>query len=85
MLGLFKTHFVIRMINKLAVPTRLVVEPWGGEYDIPPSDSLDLVAEGDRRHVVEIEVADDRLVVSSLGSVGATITVHKGGKQIIAQ
>ena len=85
MLGIFEARFTIRMINKLSESTRLVIEPWGGEYDIPAGESLDLVAEGDRRHTIEIEVTSNRTVVSSLGSVGAKITVQKGGKQVRAR
>lgn len=74
----------MRVINKSPVTRHLVVEPWGGEYQIPPGDCLDLVAEGDRHHIVEVELSNDRLVVSSLGHVGAKITVFKGDEQIMA-
>ena len=47
--------------------------------------ALDLVAEGDNKHTLEVELSDDHIVVTSLGGPGATIVVIEDGKQVRAR
>src|SRR5216117_3479149 len=38
---------VHKLLNRSTHPAVVVLEPWGGEYDIGPNQALDLVVEGD--------------------------------------
>ncbi|HKO23267.1 MAG TPA: hypothetical protein VJY65_00850 [Chloroflexota bacterium] len=65
----------LRIINGLAYPRTLVLEPWTTERVLHPGEAVDLLASGDPAYPLEIEVADDRIVVYCFDSEGAVMTV----------
>ena len=72
----------LRLTNRLDVPRTVVLEPWTGEYALQPGKSFDIVAEGDLKYPLEVEVIDDRLVVYAFDSAGAMLTIFADGKEL---
>lgn len=60
----------------------VVLEPWGGEYDIEPDQALELVVEGNLGAPLEIEVDEKRLTITS---DGPDLKMTRDGKQVVAR
>ena len=72
---------MLKITNCLATPRTLVIEPWTTEYDLPPGKTLDVVARGDPKYPLEVEVEEGRIVVTSFDSAGATMSVLDRGAE----
>ena len=68
--------------NRGTRPAVVVLEPWGGEYDIGPNQTFDLVVDGDLDTRLEIEIQDNRLTITS---DGPDLTITRDGKPIAAR
>jgi hypothetical protein len=75
-----------RAVHKLKNPgTRpvvVVLEPWGGEYDIGPSQALDLVIDGNLDAHLEIEIEENRLTIIS---DGPDLAIMRDGEPVAAR
>lgn len=58
------------------------MEPWTGEYNLPPGGSLALVAEGDRNMPIEVELSGDRATFYCFDSEGAQVSVFRDGQEM---
>ena len=63
-------------------PLTAVLEPWAGEYTLQPGKAFEIVATGDLKYPLEIEVVEDRLVVYAFDSAGAMLTIFADGKEL---
>jgi hypothetical protein len=73
---------VHKISNTGAQPVVIVLEPWGGEYDIDPNQALELVVEGSLEARLEIEIEDNRLTVIS---DGPDLRITRDGKPVAAR
>jgi hypothetical protein len=73
----------LKLTNRLDVPRLVVLEPWTGEYTLQPGRTFEIVAEGDLECPLEVEVIDERVVIYSLDSAGAMLTIFQDGKEIL--
>ena len=69
----------LHLINATNAERTLTIEPWGTEYSLEPGMVYDIVAEGDIRRPIRLELAADGLTVGALDSEGATLRVLKAG------
>jgi hypothetical protein len=76
-------RMTLRLTNRLRVARVVVLEPWTGEYTLQPGTSFDIVAEGDMSYPLEVEVADDRIVVYCFDSEGASLTIFQDGQELV--
>ena len=58
-------RFTLRLTNHLGSPRTVILEPWTGEYRLPPGVPLDIVVEGEPSTPLEIELDGNRLIVSA--------------------
>lgn len=72
----------LRLTNRLDAPRTVVLEPWTGEYTLQPGKTFEIVATGDPKYPLEIEVVEDRLVVYAFDSAGAMLTIFADGKEL---
>ena len=73
---------VHKLTNLGARPLVVVLEPWGGEYDIGPSQAVELVIDGNLDARLEIQMDDDRLTIIS---DGPDLFVTRDGKPVAAR
>ena len=73
---------VHRISNTGAQPVVIVLEPWGGEYDIDPNQALELVVEGSLEAHLEIEIEDNRFTIIS---DGPDLSITRDGKPVAAR
>src|SRR5262245_41109752 len=73
---------VHKLTNLGTRPLVVVLEPWGGEYDMKPSEALDLVIDGNLDARLEIEIQEDRLTIIS---DGPDLTIARDGEPIVAR
>jgi hypothetical protein len=73
---------VIKITNSLNVSRILMLEPWTGEYDLPPGKTLDVVAEGDLRLPLEIEITDERVIIYGFDSSYSLLTAFDGATEL---
>ena len=73
---------VHKVVNRGTHAAVVILEPWGGEYDIGPNQALDLVVEGDLNARLEIEIEDNRLTIVS---DGPDLAITRDGKPIAAR
>jgi hypothetical protein len=71
----------IKLTNRLSTLYKIMLEPWTGVYTLESGKSFDIVAEGDITLPLEVEVCDDRLILTAFDSAGALLTVFQDGKQ----
>lgn len=65
----------LELRNSSWAPRTVVLEPWTGEYTLPPCETVEIVAEGDLACPLEIETVGERIIVYAFDSEGATL--HK--------
>jgi hypothetical protein len=71
--------FRFRLANRLSSDRTLILEPWATEYPFPPGKTYEIVGTGDLNAPFEIEWYDDRVVVYSIDTEGAMMTVFDDG------
>lgn len=72
----------LHLTNSLDTPRTVVLEPWTGEYTLRPDRSFDIVAEGNSEHPLQIELSDDRVIVSCFDSAGAQMSIFQDGVEL---
>jgi hypothetical protein len=72
----------LKVTDSLPSARLLMIEPWTGEYDLPPGKTLDVLAEGDLTYPLEIEVTEDRFILYGFDSVDSMLTVFDNGKEL---
>ena len=77
-----RVTFTVRLTNSTPRPRTVLLEPWTGEYHLPPGVPLDLVVEGTPSTPLEIEVEEDRIVVTSFDTTDAMLTAFRGGREL---
>lgn len=66
-----------RITNATSGSLRIYLEPWGDEYDLAPGEHAELRIESPASHPVEWDFRDGSLVISSLATSDATLTLRK--------
>jgi hypothetical protein len=66
-----------RIANGTAGSLRIYLEPWGEEYTLGPGEHADLLIEFPAEHPVEWELRDGSLVISSMATSDASLTIRK--------
>ncbi len=75
-------RFTLRITNNTTRFQMVMLEPWTGEYRLPPGVPLDLVVEGTPTGPLEIELEADRLVVFSFPTTDAMLTAYREGREL---
>jgi len=75
-------RFTVRLSNNTLRPRTVVLEPWTGEYRLPPGVPLDLIVEGTPSTPLEIELEDDRIIVTSFDTTDAMLTAYRAGEEL---
>jgi hypothetical protein len=70
----------LRVANTQGKPIRLVLEPWGREYVVRPTDEYILVFLGPGKSEPEVLVGQDEIEV--WGWTGTTVDVFKNGEEL---
>jgi len=70
----------LRISNTRSVPLILYLEPWGEQYPIAPEATFTAVAKGPEGDGLEVEWADDHIVL--YGWPGSVITLFQDGKEV---
>jgi hypothetical protein len=60
----------------------VVLEPWTGEYRLPPGVPLDIVVEGTPRTPVEVELHGDRVVITGFDTTDSMLTAYRDGTEL---
>jgi hypothetical protein len=75
-------RFTLRLTSRLDAPRTVVLEPWTGEYRLPPGAQLDVVVEGTPGTPLEVELDGDRVVVYAFDGRDAMLTAYRDGKEL---
>ena len=70
----------LRVCNAHAFPITLYLEPWGEQYTMPPEATFLVVARGPAGDALEVECAEDRIVL--YGWPGSVVTLFHAGKEV---
>jgi hypothetical protein len=74
--------FTVRLTNNTLRARTVILEPWTGQYRLQPGIPLDLVVEGTPSTPLEIEVEEDRIIVTSFDTTDAMLTAYREGKEL---
>jgi hypothetical protein len=74
----------LRITNSLDAPRRVVLEPWGGEYILRPTKTYDIIAKGDLKLPLGVELLDDRVIFYCFDSAGADMSIFDGDTELRA-
>jgi hypothetical protein len=67
----------LRVCNSRSIALIFSLEPWGEQYRLAPDETFEIVARGPERDSLEVEFADDQIIV--YGWPGSVVTLfHKG-------
>jgi hypothetical protein len=67
----------LRVCNSRSRAVTFSLEPWGEQYTLAPAETFDVVARGPEGDALEVEFADDQIIL--YGWPGSVITLfHKG-------
>ena len=70
----------LRVYNARSVPLTLYLEPWGEQYIMAPEATFTAVAKGPEGDALEVEWADDHIVL--YGWPGSVVTLFHEGKEV---
>ncbi len=76
--GVYETS--LRVCNSRPVTLTFCLEPWGEQYPIAPEAIFEVVAKGPKGDSLEVEFADDHIVL--YGWPGSIVTVFHEGKAL---
>ena len=79
-MGLMEQRVTIRLTISGPDETTLILEPWGEIHLVPPNSTLEIVGKGPEGDTLEIERAEDSLVV--YGWPGSVVNVYLDGTEI---
>ena len=80
-----RVRFTLRLTNNTPRKRTVMLEPWTGEYRLPPGVPLDLVVEGTPSTPLEIELEDDRIIVTSFDTRDSLMTAYRGGEELCSE
>ena len=67
----------LRVCNSRSIALIFSLEPWGEQYRLAPDETFEIVARGPEGDSLEVEFADDQIIV--YGWPGSVVTLfHKG-------
>ena len=69
----------VRITNRLETTQTLMIEPWTTEYVLPPGRTLDVIAKGDPRYPLEVELDEAYVTFTGFDSEGAIVDVFQNG------
>ncbi len=75
-------RFTLKVTNSLDTARVLMLEPWTGEYSLPPGKTLEVLAEGDLSYPLEVEIAEDRIIVHGFDTTDSMLTVFDNGREL---
>lgn len=75
-------RITLKITNSLTSARLLMIEPWTGEYNLPPGKTLEVVAEGDLAYPLEVEVTEDRFIVYGFDTINSLLTVFDDGREL---
>jgi hypothetical protein len=76
----------LQITNSLSSARILMIEPWTGEYPLPPGKSLDVLAEGDISYPLEIKVTEEQFIVYGFDTTNSLLTVLEwSGARVISE
>lgn len=70
----------LRVCNVHDIPMTLYLEPWGEQYTMAPEGTFLVVARGPQGDALEVECAEDHLVL--YGWPGSVVTLFHAGKEM---
>jgi hypothetical protein len=73
---------MLKITNSLPHARLLMIEPWTGEYPLPPGKTLEVLAEGDLTYPLEIEVTEERFIVYGFDTKNSLLTVFDNGTEL---
>ncbi|MCP3098372.1 hypothetical protein LZ198_05695 [Myxococcus sp. K15C18031901] len=76
------TKVTLKLRNTTADALEVVLEPWTGQYRLPPGVAFDVVAEGDISLPLEVEIFEGRIIVYSFDSEGADMDIFHNGQKV---
>jgi hypothetical protein len=74
--------FTVRLTNSTQRPQTVILEPWTGEYRLPPGVPLDIVVEGTPSTPLQVEIEEDRVIVTSFDTGDALLTAFREGREL---
>jgi hypothetical protein len=77
-----RLHFRLRLVNRLDHSRTVVLEPWTGEYRLGAGEQLDIAVIGTPATPLEIELANDRIVVTAFDTDDALLTAYRDGVEL---
>jgi len=72
----------VRLTNSLELARTVVLEPWTGEYALQPGKSFDIVAEGNLRYPLHVELCENRVIIYCFDSAGAHMSIFENGREL---
>jgi hypothetical protein len=67
----------LRVCNSRSMALTFSLEPWGEQYRLAPEETFEIVARGPEGNSLEVELADDQLIL--YGWPGSVVTLlHQG-------
>jgi hypothetical protein len=75
----------LKLKNTLGAARTVVLEPWTTEYVLGPGRTFEILAQGDLTYPLEIELFEEQVIVYSLDSEGAILTVFENGRELEPQ
>lgn len=72
----------LKLRNTTAAALEVVLEPWTGQYRMPPGVAFDVVAEGDLSLPLEVEILEGRVIVHCFDSEGADMNIFHNGEKV---
>jgi hypothetical protein len=73
---------IVRLRNSRPSPITLVLEPWAGEYQIGPRETLDIMEDGNTStQPIEIHLEPSAVVV--FGRDGGVLRVFRDGRELL--
>jgi len=75
-------RFMLRLTSRDDTSRTVVLEPWTGEYRLPPGVPLDIAVEGTPTTPLEIEFDGDHIIVSAFDSGDCELTAYRAGKEL---
>lgn len=70
----------LRVCNSRSIAVTFSLEPWGEQYTLAPEETFEIVARGPEGDALEVEFADDRIIL--YGWPGSVVTLFYKGTEL---
>ena len=70
----------LRVCNSRSMAITFFLEPWGEQYRLAPEETFEIVARGPEGDSLEVEFADDQIIV--YGWPGSVVTLFRKGMEL---